>query len=68
MKEKEFQFITIKELASILRIHYMTARKLVVTGKVKAFKIGNMWFIPKKEFEKLITPTNEKNQKDEPVN
>ena len=61
------EYLTLKELAALLRIHYLSARRLVVSGKIKAFKIGYMWVIPKEELEKqleeLTTSSLQKNRR-----
>ena len=37
------KIMTLKELAQALRIHYLTARELVVEGKIPAAKVGRVW-------------------------
>jgi len=52
--KKMSEYLTLKELATHLRVTYQTARKLVVSGKIKAYKIGYMWLIPKQGLEEQL--------------
>jgi len=47
MKNKDY--ITISELAKILKITRVAVYKKVKKGRIKAMKIGNMYVIPCKE-------------------
>jgi len=38
-------FLTIAEVAKIARVHYMTARQWVLSGKLKYYKAGTQYRI-----------------------
>ena len=46
--------ITIEELCSLLSIGRNTAYRLLNENKIKAFRIGKIWKIPKKSVEEFI--------------
>lgn len=48
------ELITIDELQTILSIGKNTAYDLLRTKKIKAFRIGRVWKIPKKSVEEYI--------------
>ena len=48
------ELITIDELQTILSIGKNTAYDLLRTQKIKAFRIGRVWKIPKKSVEEYI--------------
>lgn len=47
--------ITIDELCEILMIGKNSAYRLLTENKIKAFRIGKKWKIPKSSVEKFIT-------------
>lgn len=46
--------ISIEELCSILKIGKNSAYKLIKSGKIKCFRIGRVWKIPKDSIDKYI--------------
>ena len=54
--------LTVEELAEVLKIGTSQAYKIVRTGKLKAYKEGKDWKIPKKSLEDYIR------QKVSPIN
>lgn len=44
---------TIKEVASILRMHPVTIYKYCESGKIKGVKIGNVWRISDEELKRI---------------
>lgn len=48
------ELITLEELQTILSIGKNTAYDLLRTKKIKAFRIGRVWKIPKKSVEEYI--------------
>lgn len=48
------ELITLEELQTILSIGKNTAYDLLRTQKIKAFRIGRVWKIPKKSVEEYI--------------
>lgn len=46
--------LTVEQLMEILFIGKNTAYKLLKKGKIKAFKIGRVWKIPRKALEEYI--------------
>lgn len=43
---------SIEEVAELLNVSYQTIREMVVSGKLKAFKVGRQWRIKESELEK----------------
>lgn len=46
--------LTIKEIAYALRVHYCTARSIVISGDVSAFKVGHQWRVKKEALEDYL--------------
>ena len=44
------EILTVKEVASYLRISIPTAYKLVHSGEIPAYKIGGRYIVPRDEF------------------
>lgn len=42
----EKKFYTINEAAEILRVHYITVYRLILTGQLDASKVAGVWRIP----------------------
>jgi excisionase family DNA binding protein len=40
MKEKQLDFLSIKEFAKLLRVHPNTIRNAIKRGRISAFKVG----------------------------
>ena len=49
------KFLTVKEVANILKLSRKTILKLIHSKKIKAIKVSNRWQIPKKEIESIIS-------------
>lgn len=47
-------FVTVKELAALLKIHYHQALQLVKSGEIPYVKIGRSYRIPAVQVEKLL--------------
>lgn len=45
---------SIREVADILGVHYMTARKWCLEGKIKAQKIGRLWRVADDELKRVM--------------
>ena len=50
----EKEFYTAEELAEKLRVNIMTIYRYIKAGKLKAYKIGKEFRIPKKEFNQFL--------------
>jgi len=48
------EFYTAEELAEKLRVNIMTIYRYIKAGKLKAYKIGKEFRIPKKEFNQFL--------------
>lgn len=48
------EFLTIPEVALLLRIGEKTAYTLAREGKLPAFKAGNQWRVPKKALDQWV--------------
>ncbi|MFZ1975800.1 MAG: helix-turn-helix domain-containing protein [Candidatus Acidiferrales bacterium] len=46
--------MTIQEFADYIRVHYTSARRLVLSGEVPAFKAGGVWRIRRAEVNRWI--------------
>lgn len=50
-------FLTVKEFAKALNVHYNTIRNMINSGRIHAFKVGygtkSHWRIPTSEFQHL---------------
>ena len=51
---QEFKTYTMTEVAELLGVTYRTIRSYVMTGKLKAVKIGGMWKISEDNLRKFI--------------
>jgi len=45
-KSIDRRFYTLKEVADLLRVHYMTVYRLVIVGEIDATKVAGVWRIP----------------------
>ena len=54
MNNESKDLITIEELCSLLSIGRNTAYRLLNENKIKAFRIGKVWKIPKMAIEDFI--------------
>lgn len=50
----EKQYISVDEAAKILQVHKMTFYRWCQKHKIKCFKIGGQWRIPKDFVEKIL--------------
>lgn len=46
--------LTLKELQELLHIGKNTALKLVQSGEIEGFRVGNRWRIPRKSVSRYI--------------
>ena len=54
MFEEYEELITVNEMQQLLGIGQNTAYRLLRENKIKCFRIGRMWKIPKKSIEEFI--------------
>ena len=54
MENYEQSLITVEELCEILMIGKNAAYHLLKSGKIKCFRIGRIWKIPKESLDKYI--------------
>jgi excisionase family DNA binding protein len=54
MKSKQ-NYYSIKEIADYFGVSDATIRTQVLSGKIKSIRVGILYRIPRKEFEKLLT-------------
>lgn len=48
------QYYTIKEVAEILKVAYLTVYRWVKDGKIEAYKLGKEYRIKKTDIEKFV--------------
>lgn len=51
---KEEQYYTIKEVAEILKVAYLTVYRWVKDGKIEAYKLGKEYRIKKDDLDKFV--------------
>jgi len=49
------EFLTVQEIASLLRIHEMTVWRALKSGKLKGIKVSKKWRISKEEIIQWAT-------------
>jgi len=54
------EILTIKELASYLKIAEKTAYRFVSEGRIPGFKVGGSWRFRRSEIERWITEQEQK--------
>lgn len=54
MEEKITELLSIEDLMELINVGKNTAYSLLETGKIKAFKIGRIWKVPRKAVEDYI--------------
>ena len=54
MDNENSPLITIDELCELLMIGRNAAYKLLISGKIKSFKIGRVWKIPRDSVQSYI--------------
>ena len=54
MEEKNIEKITVDELCEVLMIGKNAAYHLLQSGKIKCFRIGRIWKIPRESLNKYI--------------
>ena len=54
MENDEQTLITVEELCEVLMIGKNAAYQLLRSGKIKCFRIGRIWKIPKESLNKYI--------------
>ncbi len=52
--EKENGYLTIEETAELLKVHYNTVYRWVVSGKLPAAQFGDSWRIRKSDIDALF--------------
>lgn len=52
---REAELMTVKEVATYLRVHYKFAHKLVTTGVIPAKRVGAFWRIPRENVHAYIS-------------
>ena len=50
----KYEFLTVKEVAEILKVTKMTIYRYIKAGKITAYKIGKDFRIEKAEFGKFL--------------
>ncbi len=51
----KYEFLTVEEVANILKVTKMTIYRYVKAGKIRAYKVGKDFRINKEEFDKFLT-------------
>ncbi|KXK09308.1 MAG: Helix-turn-helix domain protein [candidate division WS6 bacterium OLB21] len=53
-KDMEDKYYTIKEVAEIFKVAYLTVYRWIVQGKLEAYKIGKKYMIKEEDIQKLL--------------
>lgn len=53
MEIENIPYLTVDEVAGILRIHKATATRWIKEHKLPAMKIGRRWLVAQKDFDEL---------------
>lgn len=48
------EYMLLKEIASLFKVHIMTIRRWVHKGKLPAYRFGKHYRVKKSEFEKFL--------------
>lgn len=56
----DYNFLTVEEIAEILKVTKMTIYRYIKSGKIKPNRIGKDFRIAKSEFERFIKETRGK--------
>jgi excisionase family DNA binding protein len=55
--------LTAEEVAAWLKVKPVTVRRLLVSGKLTGFKVGNEWRITEDDLQRFIEQQREKSKK-----
>lgn len=44
-------FLSVKEVATLLRLHEITVYRFIKSGRINAYKVGGIWRIKQQEVE-----------------
>jgi len=50
----KYEFLTVKEVANILKVGNMTIYRYIKAGKIEAYKVGKDYRIKKAELDKFL--------------
>jgi excisionase family DNA binding protein len=50
----EYEFLTVPEIAKVLKVNKMTIYRYIKAGKITAYKVGKGFRINKKELENFL--------------
>jgi len=50
----DLKYLTVEEIADMLRMHKSTIRNKIKKGKIKGCKIGKRWLVSEQDFIKYI--------------
>lgn len=50
----KYEFLTVQEVANILKVTKMTIYRYIKAGKITAYKVGKDFRINKEEFDKFL--------------
>ncbi len=49
------EYMTLKEIASLLKLHILTIRRWVAKGKITAYRLDKDYRVKRSDFDKFIT-------------
>lgn len=52
------QAYSINQIASMLKLHYMTVRGWVSDGKLQGYKVGRRWYVLPRDLDAFINISN----------
>ena len=60
VEDKEMDLMTVNEVAAMLGVHPLTVRRKLVSKKIRAWKVDNLWRIPKSEVYRYLEDSTAK--------
>lgn len=48
------EYLSVKDISSLLKLHIVTVRRWIVSGKLPAYSLGKDYRVKKSDFEKFL--------------
>ena len=60
LRNKPMDLMTVYEVAQMLHVHPLTVRRKLYDGKIRAYRVDNLWRIPKAEVFRYLEESTQK--------